>query len=999
MRKIFFILWLMIALVSNATTIYLKPNSNWLSNNARFAIYSWNAEGSAWTDLSAEEGQEDIYQGNLVEGHTNMLFCRLSGSSTENTWGNVWNQTVDLTYDGVNNLYMIASDAWSKGGGEWSVYTKPESVDITIYVKRPELWNKVYYYVWDNNGNVISQNWPGTAVDEVESIDGESYCKYAFTDVAAPLNLIIGNGKDQTYDITGISETSYYVLDSEIGGGITVTERDETRGGISVFLSASAWSKVNYYAWDDAGNVLLGDWPGTEITEKIYRSGESFYVYTFPAEYESINIIFNNGVDQTLNLTNITQSLYFRLNGDSGNCITTTELDGFYDGAGGNAWPTNYSGVMLQGFYWDSYNDYGWNELVAMAPELSAYFDLIWVPNSAKAASGDYSMGYDPVYWMSNHNSAFGTEAELKKMVNTYKQYGTGIIEDVVINHRSGMSNWTDFPTETYKNVTYEWGAWAICCTDEVKNESGQAIPTGAADTGDDFDGSRDLDHTNAQVQSGIKAYLDYLKNEIGYIGWRYDMTKGYSGYYVGEYNKSIGTHYSVGEYWDSYDNIVSWIANTGYNSGAFDFPFKWAVNEAVGSGDYSKLVWLNGDVNQPAGLIHQNTYRPFAVTFVDNHDTYREDYYKMNGNVVEANAFLLSSPGTPCVFFPHWLEYKDEISRLIEIRKAVGITNNSIVEVLETAGDIYAAKVIGTNGSLIVKVGLRYEFTPPAGYELQVSGENYAIWTDCETARPIVSLSPESGVYLGGTAVTLSVENADEYTQIIYTTDGSIPNLQNGLRVKSGYQLEINESAIVTAVAVKGNDLVSSVVEQAYYTEETIDVYLEVPEWTTVNYYAWDTDGNRLLDEWPGTKITKTVTTTSGKKWYCHSFPVEDAGFNIIFNNGVDQTVDISNIVTTTFFSLDSYSGKDITATEVKFETVGLDEVINEGQVSVVVTPSAILIGEEATSISVYSVGGVKMASASHADMIDISSLGSGLYLYVVESASGGISHGKFVK
>ncbi|MBQ9073407.1 MAG: hypothetical protein IJY30_02955, partial [Muribaculaceae bacterium] len=63
----------------------MKPNSNWLSNNARFAIYSWNSEGSAWTDMSAEEGQEDIYQGNLVEGHTNMLFCRLAGASTENT--------------------------------------------------------------------------------------------------------------------------------------------------------------------------------------------------------------------------------------------------------------------------------------------------------------------------------------------------------------------------------------------------------------------------------------------------------------------------------------------------------------------------------------------------------------------------------------------------------------------------------------------------------------------------------------------------------------------------------------------------------------------------------------------------------------------------------------------------------------------------------------------------------------------------------------------------
>ncbi|MBR4364879.1 MAG: alpha-amylase, partial [Prevotella sp.] len=46
-------------------------------------------------------------------------------------------------------------------------------------------------------------------------------------------------------------------------------------------------------------------------------------------------------------------------------------------------WPANYGGVMLQGFYWDSYEDTKWTNLTAQADELSKYFDLIWVPNSA----------------------------------------------------------------------------------------------------------------------------------------------------------------------------------------------------------------------------------------------------------------------------------------------------------------------------------------------------------------------------------------------------------------------------------------------------------------------------------------------------------------------------------------------------------------------------------------------------------------------------------------
>ena len=45
-------------------------------------------------------------------------------------------------------------------------------------------------------------------------------------------------------------------------------------------------------------------------------------------------------------------------------------------------WPQNYAGVMLQGFYWDSYDDTHWTTLEAQATELSAAFNQIWVPQS-----------------------------------------------------------------------------------------------------------------------------------------------------------------------------------------------------------------------------------------------------------------------------------------------------------------------------------------------------------------------------------------------------------------------------------------------------------------------------------------------------------------------------------------------------------------------------------------------------------------------------------------
>ena len=418
-------------------------------------------------------------------------------------------------------------------------------------------------------------------------------------------------------------------------------------------------------------------------------------------------------------------------------------------------WPSDYHGVMLQGFYWDSFSDTKWTALESQADELSKSFSLIWIPNSARdQQGGGRSMGYTPVYWFTNHNTIFGTEAELRSMIAAYKEKGTGIIEDVVINHRCGATNWTDFPAETWRGTTYKLGPEHICSTDEVRNQPGQAKPTGAPDTGDDFDGARDLDHTSAAVQDNCKAYCKFLLEDMGYAGFRYDMVKGYAGKYTKIYNEYSQPEFSVGEYWDgNYDAVKAWIDATGKTSAAFDFPFKYAVNDAFASSDLTKLVWKAGGTDpQPAGMIHYG-YQQYAVTFIDNHDTYR-DGSKFSGNVIAANAFMLCSPGTPCVFLPHWKSFKNEIKRLIAVRNAVGVHNMSTVNVLQSTKDCYMADVTGTNGKLVVKIGSA--LVSPEGYssdDIKVSGSDYCVWTktsvEFEPADPYESL-PEK-LYLMG--------------------------------------------------------------------------------------------------------------------------------------------------------------------------------------------------------------------------------------------------------
>ena len=105
--------------------IYLKPNSNWTQSNARFAIYVWGGTtGEKWVSMTASD-TTGIYEAHLPEGYDygcNIIFCRMNPSTTANNWNNKWNQTSDLkTPTDGKNLYTIASGAWDKGSGSWSV--------------------------------------------------------------------------------------------------------------------------------------------------------------------------------------------------------------------------------------------------------------------------------------------------------------------------------------------------------------------------------------------------------------------------------------------------------------------------------------------------------------------------------------------------------------------------------------------------------------------------------------------------------------------------------------------------------------------------------------------------------------------------------------------------------------------------------------------------------------------------------------------------------------
>ena len=596
-------------------------------------------------------------------------------------------------------------------------------------------------------------------------------------------------------------------------------------------------------------------------------------------------------------------------------------------------WASDYSGVMLQGFSWDSYNESQWKVLEKQADELKNYIDLVWLPQSGKCLETTQVMGYMPYYYF-NQNSSFGSEAELRSLITKFKAAGIGAIADVVINHRN-TEGWYTFPAETYKGVTYQMQSTDICKNDDGGTTATQAATDGVSlsqnnDEGTDFGGCRDIDHKSENVQKVIKAYLKYLKDDLGYTGFRYDMVKGFDGSHVADYNDATGVEYSVGEYWDGNDKIESWINRTNKKSAAFDFQFRYNVRDAVNGAANGKVATSSdwSKLNSNDNLMHDANYRRYAVTFVENHDTQKRSESEQNDplrkDTIAANAYMLAMPGTPCIFQPHWNAYKSEIKEMIAARKYAGITNMSNYANKQSKKTLYVNEVTGTKYKLLVAVGNDADkYAGETGYTKILSGYHYAYFlsNDAETSWT----SMPSGSYEEGFKTTLTAVSQTEGAKLVYTLDGSNPTSKS-TTVESGKEISINGTCTLK-VGLLVNGEVRNIATHQYTIEKfkaykfMVYVNADAVKWSPLYCYTWK---KAASVEWPGEKMTETKAI-GGKTWYYKEVSIDNANevVNVIFNNGTDkpQTVDIKGLTSTAYFEIETSKDgnknkvKDVTA------------------------------------------------------------------------------------
>lgn len=426
------------------------------------------------------------------------------------------------------------------------------------------------------------------------------------------------------------------------------------------------------------------------------------------------------------------------------------------------------SAIMLQGFYWDALvnnETQRWYRFVKskLGDIARAKISFIWLPSPCKERVQDY-MGYTPMDYYDvgeyeqmiqrrnpddvtvldwdRHTSKatrFGTREELEDLLKAMKEKDIAALADIVINHRSSQQFNEQGERLRWAGPEYSIASKRMAWGKDTNDPPEIVSDSGGGDRSDDGDGGfgPNLAHGNPNVRRQLIEWLKWLKNEIGFSGWRYDYVKGFAPEHVGEYNAQSDPLISVGEYWDNINEIYQWIDSTDpmnvqRRSMAFDFPMKWHLNNIFqGKRPFRELgLWHYASNTIASGWPQK------AVTFLDNHDSAKEPHHDYPfpitpKKLIQGYVFLLTHPGLPCIFWNHLYQIDpnvhDSIVTLARFRVETGIKNTSRVKVVRSTDQCYVATI---DDKVVVKIGDEMWNPNDPRWNIRLSGRGWAIWT-----------------------------------------------------------------------------------------------------------------------------------------------------------------------------------------------------------------------------------------------------------------------------
>ena len=378
--------------------------------------------------------------------------------------------------------------------------------------------------------------------------------------------------------------------------------------------------------------------------------------------------------------------------------------------------PEEQNPLILQTFYWEmGTGEYArkfpaekdlWRLLTKRAPDFAELgFTALWLPPAGKGTNRmDVGYGiYDP--WdLGEFNqkgtvrTKYGTKDELVEAIVALQRCGLQVYYDAVLNQRLGadrtekvplpggetLETWTIFSGMKGRNKYYDQAAegdWNWQCFDGIDvdargNSIGPTLFAGKSwdqSFDQDYLLGCDVDYQNEKVVEEAIAWGKWLVQELGVDGFRLDAAKHIDTPFLKRWLDEVQAStdkelFIMAEVW--YSNTMSlqfYLALFNEQKiKLFDFPLR----EQFG---LLRDGRLNMNSLGSAGLVNKRT--DHAVTFIDNHDTFRDGLAStpISKRKCQAYAYILTrAEGYPVVFWRDLYNngLYDEMVKIIQARK-----------------------------------------------------------------------------------------------------------------------------------------------------------------------------------------------------------------------------------------------------------------------------------------------------------------------------------------
>ena len=282
--------------------IYLKPNSNWKADGARFAAFfkvnADNNDGAKWMSMFQLESDHNYYWCDIPtdKNYIKVIFCRMKGTDANNNWDNRWDESKQLdTQTNENNCFTINDGDWNNADGSWSCYqynnkwttysapTYNVTIKPTIHGTYSVVCNGRAYPVTYKE-EIVIPNVPVGTILTIQDVKPNNAAEYTS-------DIIYKESTNATYQT---------VTDNQIivCGNTTIDENFVTKNTHVVYLRIPDdldWKTDDHqylYAYDKLEDETVK--LTAEPTPNNYEAGYTYYTCTIPAGTHTIRFEYHS---------------------------------------------------------------------------------------------------------------------------------------------------------------------------------------------------------------------------------------------------------------------------------------------------------------------------------------------------------------------------------------------------------------------------------------------------------------------------------------------------------------------------------------------------------------------------------------------------------------------------------------------------------------------------------------------------------------------------------